>query len=378
MKISIIDDINGVAGECWNRVAGGAYPFMRHEFLAALERSGCVGADSGWAPQHCLVYDGVELVAVMPMYRKSHSSGEFVFDHQWAGAYRHYGLSYYPKWLTAIPFTPCPGPRLCVRSGSDKAGIHKTLLRFIAAQAGARGISGWHCLFPAEEEKALFQAGRLALRDNVHFKWINKGYRDFQDYLETFNSRKRKKILRERRYVDEQGITLRRIAGKNVGAEELETFFRFYQMTYLKRGRAPYLNLTFFQMLFETMPERLLLIMAAREKSYVGAVFAVVGERDYYGRYWGCYREYHSLHFEACYYQGLEYCIANGLRSFDPGVQGEHKVARGFEPVVVYSAHWIADSRFAAAIHDFVGREGELMARYHDHAATLLPFKNNA
>ncbi|MCH8078373.1 MAG: N-acetyltransferase [Proteobacteria bacterium] len=377
MKISLINRIDEIPREDWNRITGLEYPFIRYEFLYALEKSACVDEETGWAPQHCLVYDKDELIALMPMYRKTHSHGEYVFDFEWAHAYQLHGLSYYPKWLTAIPFTPCEGERLFVKTGIDKESVLKSILSFITASAESENISTWHCLYPTSAEIELLKSMNLAIREGVQFRWTNKGYRDFKDYLDSFNSKKRKTLLRERRFISDQGISLKQIHGKDITEEQLNIFYQFYQLTYLKWGNPPYLNLAFFKEIAETMPEQLLLILAVKENKYVGAAFSLVGGDSFYGRYWGCYEEYHSLHFEACYYQGLEYCINNNLKRFDSGAQGEHKIARGFEPVTTYSAHWICDPEFAAAIKGFTKREASLMERYRTNAAELLPFKNN-
>jgi len=377
MKISLINHIDEIPRKDWNRITGLEYPFIRHEFLHALEASACVSEKTGWMPQHCLVYDKDELIALMPMYRKTHSHGEYVFDFEWAHAYRQHGLEYYPKWLTAIPFTPCEGQRLFVKAGVDKHLIFQSIMVYITKNSGPENISGWHCLFPTLEEADLFKSSDIAIREGVQFRWMNKDYRDFKDYLDSFNSRKRKTLIRERRFISEQGITLKQIHGKDITEHELDVFFQFYQLTYLKRGNPPYLNLEFFKQIAETMPEQLLLILAMKDDTYVGAAFSLLGGDSFYGRYWGCYEEYHSLHFEACYYQGLEYCIANKLQRFDSGAQGEHKIARGFEPVTTWSAHWLSDPGFAAAIKDFTNREAGLMEEYRGNAAESLPFKNS-
>jgi len=375
MKISLINRIHEISRADWNRITGLEYPFIRHEFLHALEESACVSEETGWMPQHCLVYDKDELIALMPMYRKTHSHGEYVFDFEWAHAYHQHGLSYYPKWLTAIPFTPCEGERLFVKTGAEKKAVLESILNHINKTAETENISSWHCLYPTSAEMELFKSAELSIREGVQFRWMNKGYRDFKDYLESFNSKKRKTLLRERRFINDQGIVLKQIQGKDITEQQLDVFFQFYQLTYLKHGNPPYLNLEFFKKIAETMPEQLLLILAVKNSTYVGAAFSLVGGDIFYGRYWGCYEEYHSLHFEACYYQGLEYCIKNRLTRFDSGAQGEHKIARGFEPVTTYSAHWICDPEFATAIKGFTNREAGLMEKYRTNAAELLPFK---
>ncbi|MGZ5006313.1 MAG: GNAT family N-acetyltransferase [Methylobacter sp.] len=375
MEVKQIHSIEQVDGTAWNRLAGDSYPFLRHEFLSALEQSGSVSEQTGWQPAHLLVIDGDELVAFMPMYLKRHSWGEYVFDHQWAQAYRQQGIDYYPKWLTAIPLTPCQGTRIVSKTDVDPVEVMQLLLAFIKRHADRQGISSWHCLFPAGRQVEQLRSLGLIIREGVQFHWFNRSYGDFDDFLQTLNAAKRKMIKRERRRVGEQGVSLLRIAGPDVSEAQWRVFFQFYTMTYLKRGSQPYLNLAFFEQIAAVMAERLLLILAIKEDKYVGAALSFIGADTLYGRYWGCYEEYNSLHFEACYYQGLDYCIEQGLKRFDSGAQGEHKIARGFEPITTYSAHWIKDARFAKAITQFVTREQEVIRLYKQDAASYLPFK---
>ncbi|MDD5275560.1 MAG: GNAT family N-acetyltransferase [Methylovulum sp.] len=373
-----VKQINGMAqidGKDWNRLAGDAYPFLRHAFLLALEQSGSVCAQTGWIPAHLLVMAEGELVAFMPLYLKQHSWGEYVFDQQWAQAYQQHGLNYYPKWLTAIPLTPCQGARIVIKTGIDPVEVTHTLLAFIKQLSEQRGISSWHCLFPAPQQAEQLRALGLSIREGVQFHWFNRGYRDFNDFLQTLSASKRKMLKRERRRVEEQGVHLLRIAGAEVSAAQWQAFFQFYTMTYLKWGSQPYLNLAFFQQIAATMGEQLLLVLAVKDDKYVGAALSFVGGDTMYGRYWGCYEEYNSLHFEACYYQGLDYCIEHGLKRFDSGAQGEHKISRGFEPITTYSAHWLKDAGFAKAIGEFLAQEQKSVQLYKQDAASYLPFK---
>jgi predicted N-acyltransferase len=358
-----------------NRLAGDAYPFLRHEFLLALEESGSVSRQTGWEPSHLLVKDEEKLVAFMPLYLKQHSWGEYVFDHQWAQAYQRQGIDYYPKWLTAVPLTPCQGPRIVIKAGIDPFEITHILLTFIKQLSEQRDISSWHCLFPAPQQVELFRSLGLSIREGVQFHWFNQGYRDFNDFLQTLSASKRKMLKRERRRVSEQGVSLLRIAGQDISDLQWQVFFQFYTMTYLKNGSQPYLNLTFFKQIAATMAEQLLLVLAIKDNKYVAAALSFVGSDTLYGRYWGCYEEYNSLHFEACYYQGLDYCIEHGLKQFDSGAQGEHKISRGFEPITTYSAHWLKDDRFAQAIEHFLSREQKAVQLYKQDATSYLPFK---
>lgn len=374
MKVKQINSMAQVNGEDWNRLAGDAYPFLRHEFLLALEQSGSVCEQTGWLPAHLLVMDEDKLVAFMPLYLKQHSYGEYVFDHQWAQAYQQQGIHYYPKWLTAIPLTPCQGTRI-IHAAIDPLEVAQLLLTFIKQLSEQLGISSWHCLFPDRQQVELFRSLGLSIREGVQFHWFNQDYRDFNDFLHSLNASKRKMLKRERRRVSEQGVRMLRIAGQDVSELQWQTFFRFYTMTYLKRGAQPYLNLAFFQQIAATMGEQLLLVLAIKGDDTIAAALSFVGQDTLYGRYWGCYEQYNSLHFEACYYQGLDYCIERGLKRFDSGAQGEHKISRGFEPITTYSAHWIKDAQFAKAIEHFLTREQKAVQHYKQDAAAYLPFK---
>jgi len=375
MEIKQIAAINQIDCEAWNKLVGDNYPFMRHEFLLALEESGSVSAQTGWQPMHVLVTEDNELLAGMPLYLKSHSRGEYVFDHQWVYAYEQYDQSYFPKWLTAIPFTPCQGLRIAIKDNVDQHPITALLFDFIKTMSEQNNISSWHCLFPVGEQLGSFRTLGLSIREGVQFQWFNKGYQSFDDFLLTLNSNKRKMLKKERRKVSEQGLEMIQVSGSDVSEQQWHVFYDFYSMTYYKHGMPPYLNLDFFLACAKTMGDKILLVFALKDGEYVGSALSFIGEDTLYGRYWGCYDEYNVLHFEACYYQGLDYCIANGLKRFDSGAQGEHKIARGFEPVTTYSAHWFKDEHFAKAIGQFLVREKSAVRFYKDDAANYLPFK---
>lgn len=377
MEVKQINSMKQVDSADWNRLTGDAYPFLRHEFLLALEQSGSISEQTGWVPSHLLVMDKDELVAFMPLYLKQHSWGEYVFDHQWAQSYQQHDIDYYPKWLSAIPLTPCQGTRIAIKATIDPLDVTHTLLTFIKKLSEQRGISSWHCLFPAWQQAEQLRSLGLSIREGVQFHWFNRDYRDFNDFLQSLSANKRKMLKRERRRVSEQGVHLLRIAGQDVSDLEWQVFFQFYTMTYLKRGSQPYLNLAFFQQIAATMGDQLLLVLAVKDNNYVGAALSFVGADTLYGRYWGCYEEYNSLHFEACYYQGLDYCIEHGLKRFDSGAQGEHKISRGFEPITTYSAHWLKDARFAKAIEHFLATEQKAVQLYKKDAASFLPFKQD-
>ena len=365
------------AGE-WDRVAGMDYPFLRHRFLLGLEETGCTTADSGWQPCHVVLRRGEDAIAVMPMYLKSHSYGEYVFDWSWADAWQRSGLDYYPKLVSAIPFTPATGPRLCIGQGEDVAAITATVLQAIQQLANKRGISSWHILFPVESvSEELLQLG-LHQRVATQFHWFNDGYESFDDFLSTFSSRKRKNLRRERKRVVEQGLRLETRTGGEIQAKHWQQFYTFYQLTYAKRsGHGGYLTREFFTQTAAAMGDQVVLVMAYHGDHPVAGALYFRSSDTLFGRYWGCEREFDCLHFEACYYQGIEYCIANGLQRFDPGAQGEHKIQRGFHPVHTYSNHWIADAQLSAAVGDFTRRELAHVEAYKEQAATLLPFKQS-
>ncbi|WP_349431367.1 GNAT family N-acetyltransferase [Methylomarinum sp. Ch1-1] len=374
MFIKQINSIAEVSVGAWNRLVQDKDPFVSHEFLSALELSGSVCAETGWLPRHILVYRQQQLIAAMPLYLKDHSWGEYVFDQQWADAYYQSGMDYYPKWLNAVPFTPCQGQRLLIDQGEDIMAVIRLCLDHIQRLSERKNISSLHSLFPNRTQMEELKQ-QLLIREGVQFHWFNRGYRDFTDYLQSFTARQRKNINKERRKIAEQGIELVRLTGAEIFERHWQVFFGFYQRTYLKKGQYPYLNEDFFQRLSQTMTEQILLVLALKGQQPVGAALSLIGGNTLYGRYWGCQQEYDGLHFEACYYQGLEFCLDRGLKRFDSGAQGEHKISRGFEPVMTYSAHWIQNPRFSSLIADFLRRERPLMRQYLQDCRSLLPFK---
>jgi len=360
----------------WNALVPHGYPFLRHEFLSALEDSGSVGADTGWRPHHLLLVDGGGLLAAMPCYVKDQSYGEYVFDWSWADAYRRHGIRYYPKLLSAVPFTPASGPRVLLREDTTLRAVRDELLGAIGAELGRLGASSWHLLFPEPAVAEQFASAGLGHRTGVQFHWHNRNYRDFADFLDALQSRKRKQLRRERRLVAEQGLELRALRGNQVDSTLWDRFFDFYQLTYARRsGHAGYLRRDFFLRLAAAMPESLLLVIALHGREVVAGALNLIGADTLYGRYWGCAEDYTQLHFETCYYQGIDFCLREGLARFDAGAQGEHKLARGFEPVLTHSCHLIAHPAFRAAIDDFLEREREAVAVYRDEARLALPFR---
>lgn len=368
-RARFLDSIAQVGAADWNALAGSAQPFLRHEFLLSLEESGCTTARAGWAPRHAIVEDAQGRIrGALPLYRKSHSRGEFVFDFAWANAYAQYGIKYYPKLLSAVPFTPVTGPRLLVHPAIAPDAARAALIRAATDYAWSEGLSSWHVLFPSGGDLAALSGAGLIERRDCQFHWFNRGYGSFEDFLATFTAEKRKKAKRERRRVAEAGIDFDTRMGGEMTDALWKTVYEFYADTFYRHGHEPYLNLNFFRLVSARMPERLMLKIARQGKTPIALAIFFVGEDALYGRYWGAGGNYHSLHFETCYYQGIEYCIEHGLGSFEPGTQGEHKVPRGFVPTFTSSAHYIADERFAAAIRDFAARE----ARGVDHYAAAV------
>jgi predicted N-acyltransferase len=375
-SLSTHDTIDAIKAAEWNHLADPDTPFLRHEFLAAMEHHGCVGESSGWLPNHLALRDHTgQLVAAAPCYLKFNSYGEFVFDWSWADSYRRHGLAYYPKLVVASPYTPATGPRLLM-ANTVRRGEYARALADGAVQVAERlGLSSLHWLFTTAVETEVLEGRGLLRRVGCQFHWANQGYTRFDDFLSTFTAEKRKKVKRERRRVSEAGISIRRVPGDEVSEAEWATFHRLYRETFDKRGGIPTLTLPFFQEIGATMGRNLLLVFAEYGGKIVAAAFNLVGDRSLFGRHWGCFEEFHSLHFEACYYQGLEHCIETGLLRFEPGAQGEHKISRGFLPTPTWSAHWIADPRFRQAIAQFLARETRDMSEYHGEMHGHSPYR---
>ncbi len=365
-----------IAPGVWNEIAGEDYPFLRHEFLYGLEETGCTTAETGWQPCHLLLRESDKIIAVMPLYLKSHSYGEYVFDWSWADAWRRSGLDYYPKLLTAIPFTPATGPRLCVRAPRREEDLWPVVMQAIRGFAQRQNISSWHLLFPQESVSRELLGLGAHRRTATQFHWFNDGYASFDEFLGTFTSRKRKNLRRERARVAEQGLELVTLTGPEISEGDWLRFYRFYQMTYAKRsGHAGYLTRDFFLQTAPNLGAGVVMAVARQAGEAVAGALYFRSRDTLYGRYWGCQKEFDCLHFEACYYQGIEYCIEHGLSRFDPGAQGEHKIQRGFRPVSTWSNHWIADPQLSAAVGDFTRQEDGHSREYQRQATELLPFR---
>lgn len=377
MRVRFIDNLDAVTPDAWNAIAGSQYPFLQHRFLHALEASGSVSAQRGWQPQHLLVEDEQTLLAVMPLYIKQHSMGEYVFDHSWASAYQRHGLHYYPKLVSAIPFTPAGGPRLSIHADCNHTAVMQAVMQALQTQCAARQASSWHVLFPDESESQQWLENNALERLGCQFHWHNRHFTDFDDFLSTFVSRKRKEVKRERRRVTDQGIHIMRFTGDAITSEHWQAFYRFYQLTNLKyNGHGGYLTERCFDILFNNLRDEMMLAMAFDETgNAIAGALNIIGSDTLYGRYWGCDREVEYLHFELCYYQGIDFCIEQGLQRFDPGAQGEHKIARGFRPVITRSFHEIQHPSFRSAVADFLKEESIAVRHYQQRTAESLPFK---
>lgn len=392
--IEVVESALDIGADAWNgllALQADATPFQRHEYLAAMTASKSARPKTGWTPQFIALWDGLpdgsqqrELQAVCGLYLKDHSYGEYVFDHAWANAYHQHKLPYYPKALVAPPFTPVPGARLLARDDNTRVAMARALIHWCSES----GLSSLHILFGSDADiEACRQAGFM-LRHNVQFHWTNRspGYRDFDDFLATLSQDKRKKIRQERRKVAQAGVSFRSMRGIDISEQEWDFFYRCYERTYYEHGNAPYLTRDFFHRMARTMPGNWLLFVAERG----GAPIAVslIGINDHgtgagsakvaYGRYWGALERVDCLHFEACYYQPLEWCINNGYQRFEGGAQGEHKMARALLPVKTTSAHWLAHPAFADAVQQFLRREGAGMDHYIEELGQRNPFKADA
>ncbi|MFL6664659.1 MAG: GNAT family N-acetyltransferase [Rhizobacter sp.] len=377
--IRVHDDPAALGAARWNALLQAqpdATPFMRHEYLAALHASGSATAATGWLPQFLAVERGHELVAACPLYLKDHSYGEYVFDWAWADAYERHGLRYYPKLLCAVPFTPVPGPRLLARD----AAARRVLLEAMTRIARDARLSSAHVLFLADADRdAAIEAGWM-MRSTVQFHWTNREpepYADFAEFLASMQRDKRKKIQQERRRVEEAGITFTTLRGGEIDARDWDFFHRCYALTYRAHRSTPYLTRDFFRRMAATMADNWLLFIAWKAGRRVAASLIALDpeNRAAFGRYWGAVEHVPLLHFEACYYRPLAWCIEQRMRRFEGGAQGEHKMARGLLPVQTWSAHWLAHPQFSAAVADFLEREGAGVAQYLDELNERRPFK---
>ncbi|MBE2294584.1 MAG: N-acetyltransferase [Phycisphaerales bacterium] len=378
MRIERLHRLSELPAAEWNALIPEQNPFLSHEFLSALERHGCVGEDTGWIPWHlvCRDNDG-RLLGAAPLYLKYNSYGEFVFDWGWAEAYRRHGLPYYPKLVGAIPYTPVTSPRLLLAPDQpDPQTTMHAMIDYALEESRRHRFSSIHWLFPtATDLDPLLTQGFLH-RLGCQFHWQNHGYRDFQDFLDTFTAKRRKAVNRERRLVRDAGLELRLLSGDMATEAQWHTLHGFYRSTFERLGGVPTLSLPFFQEIATTLGQQIVLVMAYAQGREVAGTISFRDDATLYGRYWGCQSDHDSLHFEACYYQGLEYCIQTGLQRFEPGAQGEHKIHRGFLPTLTHSAHWITDPEFRNAIANFLSRETPALQQYARELLQHSPYRS--
>ncbi|MET0012241.1 MAG: GNAT family N-acetyltransferase [Sedimenticola sp.] len=375
VETSICSNLDEIDPREWNGLVEDNNPFLSHEFLVALERHHCAAPVYGWHPRHLLLHSRGRLLGAAPLYLKENSYGEFVFDHAWADAYQRNRLAYYPKLVSSIPYTPATGKRLLLAEGRDNPSTWATVSSAVKTLATGEGCSSVHWLFlQADEERALREQGWMT-RKGVQFHWYNRGYDDFDSFLGQLNSKRRKNIRRERRLASGHGLQIRVLHGNEASQEQWRIFSRFYAKTFEERYSMPTLNLGFFSEVAESLGERVVLVLAYEGERCVAGALMYRSDDTLYGRHWGCEEDYDSLHFELCYYQGIDYCIRNGLRRFEPGAQGEHKIWRGFLPTTTYSSHWIAEPAFNSAIEDFLRREERAMADYRANLELSSPYR---
>lgn len=369
-EIICLDSIAAVPATQWDELAGDN-PLVSHAYLQAMEATHCAVARTGWAPRHLvLLRDGV-VRAAMPLYAKSHSRGEYVFDHAWADAYGRYGMRYYPKLVSAIPFTPVPGPRMLAWDRNDQ----RLLLEGAVGLLREHNYSSLHLLFPPKEDLPLLEQAGFMVRSNIQFHWENRNYTDMESFFSALAQAKRKKLRQDRRKVAESGVRFKWLTGHEIDNATLRFLYLCYVQTYLAHGNSPYLNLDFFERLLDRIPTSLVIIVAERRGQAIAAALNIRHGDRLYGRYWGSTEPVPGLHFETCYLQGMEYCIAHDIKVFEGGAQGEHKLARGMLPVLTYSAHWIEDPVFQPAIADFLIKETPYIEQYRDELLKHSPYR---
>lgn len=378
MECRFVDSIATISSELWNSLVDNSYPFMHYDFLYALEVSGCVSATSGWKPHHLLVSHDEKIIAVMPLYAKFHSYGEYIFDFSWARAYQQYGLEYYPKLLSAIPFVPATGLRLAHSTSVNAEQLFTFVSESLRALSKAEHFSSIHILLAEADESIHWNNSGFNRKINTQFHWFNNSYASFEQFLESFNSRKRKAVKKERACISQQGIDIEVLVGTDISAELWDIFFDFYRDTYQKRsGHNGYLNRAFFNSLSDSILAQTMVVFAKRGTDYIAGALYFFSDTTLYGRHWGCSEEVEMLHFELCYYVGIEFCIKHGLQKFEAGAQGEHKIQRGFIPSEVYSNHWVLDARFQHAINENIAEESRANLHYIEEMKSFLPFKRD-
>ena len=376
MPVRILRSIGNVPAAQWNALDIAGSPFLRHEFLSALETEHCVGEAKGWGTNHLVLEDDAgRLQGALLLYLKSHSWGEFVFDWSWAKAYSQSRLDYYPKLVSMTPFTPAPNPRLLVAPGCDATAVRRSLVAALLDHARAQSLSSAHLLFTTEADRSTLSEAGFLWRKDCQFHWHNRGYATFDAFIGTFRAEKRKKALRERRRVAEGGVRFLTLSGADMTPALWDVVFAFSASTFEVRGHEHYLSAGFFKTISVAMPELVMVKLAMHGEQPIAAAIFFRSQDTLYGRYWGAAANFDSLHFETCYYQGIDYCIEHGLARFEPGTQGEHKVARGFEPTETWSAHWIAHPRFRRALEEHLEQEREAIDGYMAGVREHVPYR---
>jgi uncharacterized protein len=382
VRVNLLPSIAEIDAAAWDACANPSNatfnPFVAHAFLKALEDAGCVGPATGWLPRHVALFDESDTLAgLAPAYLKSHSQGEYVFDHSWAEAYEQAGGRYYPKLQVSVPFTPVPGPRLLVKPGAQACSDEELLAAAAIEVARQGGLSSVHVTFLSQEVATRLAGLGFLVRSGQQFHWHNREYGSFDDFLATLASRKRKAVKKERETALSEGISIERITGKDITEAHWDAMFAFYMDTGNRKWGRPYLNRNFFSLLGAAMPERCLLVMAKREGRYIAGALNLIGGDCLYGRYWGAIEHHPALHFEVCYYQAIAFAIEEGLARVEAGAQGEHKLARGYLPVETYSAHWIRDPNFKRAVERFLRSEQAAVRQYNSDLTELGPYRKD-
>ncbi|UTW54270.1 GNAT family N-acetyltransferase [Kordiimonas sp. SCSIO 12610] len=376
--VNSISEIPKTSWDACNNASANSSPFLSYDFLNALEISGCVNAETGWHPQHVVLYntsDETDILAVMPLYLKGHSQGEYVFDHGWADAYERAGGRYYPKLQSSIPFTPATASKLLVKDCNNRQTYEQALISSAIQFARNAEISSLHLTFVPEREAASYKDMGLLIRNDQQFHWFNKGYQTFDDFLNALSSRKRKQIRKERRTALENGITIHHFSGDDLKEEHWDAFFEFYIDTGNRKWGQPYLNRQFFSEINKRMADKIVLMMCERGGDYIAGALNFIGSDTIYGRHWGCIEDHPCLHFETCYYQAIEYAINHGLKCVEAGAQGPHKIARGYEPTKTYSAHYLRDEGFHKAVENFLQMETREVDAHIEYLGERTPFK---
>jgi len=369
-KLSIIESLKDIPAEQWNALAGDINPFIQYEFLLAFETGQCL-TSYGWHPRYFLIHDNEsnELIGAMPAYEKHNSYGEFVFDWAWADAYQRSGLNYYPKLIISIPYSPCQGPRVLARNNNED--IKSTLIKFALDFSEKNNYSSTHWLFNLHDDFNVLKKHTNLQRFDYQFHWENHNYSNFDDFLAQLTAKKRKNIRQERRKVSDQNIQIKTFNGGELSEDQWKKIYYFYQITFMKKSGTATLSLDF----FKAIAKQLLIIFAYNNEEEVAGAICILGKDTLYGRHWGCFEEYDSLHFEVCYYTGIEYCIKHGIKTFEPGAQGEHKISRGFLPVKTWSAHWVAHPEFNRVLQQHLQKESRALEEYGKTLIAASPFK---